>query len=61
MFCKRRGTEGVAEQLSASQVGIFVQIFFVIPCNDFVRYNIGILQSSYTNIRFDESVYHSLS
>jgi len=34
MFCKRQGIERVAEQLSASQEGMYSVTLFVIHCND---------------------------
>jgi len=51
----------VGEQLIASQEGIFSMTLTVIHCNDFDSYIGGNIQSSYTVIRFDESVYHYLS
>ena len=60
MFCKRQGIEWVAEQLLASQEGIFSMTLIVNHCNDFDSYIEGDIESSYSVISFDESVYHSL-
>jgi len=35
MFWKRQGTEIIAENLLASQEGLFSMPLVVIPCNDF--------------------------
>jgi hypothetical protein len=51
----------VAEQLLASQEGTFSMTLIVIHCSDFDSYIGGNIQSSYSVIGFDESVYHSLS
>jgi hypothetical protein len=61
VFCKRQVIEWVAEQLLASQEGIFSMTLTVIHCNDFDSYIGGNIQSSYSVISFDESVYRSLS
>ena len=56
---RRQGIEWVDEQMLASQEGLFCIILIVIHCNDFDSYIGGNIQSSYTAISFDESVYHS--
>ena len=61
MLCRRQGIECVAEQLVASEEGLFCMALIVVHCNDFDSYNVGNIQSSYSVISFDESVYHSLS
>jgi hypothetical protein len=48
--------EWVAEQLLGLQEGLFSVTLIVIHCNDFDSYNVGNLQSSCSNISFDESV-----
>jgi len=40
---------------------MFSMTLIVIHCNDFDSYNGGNVQSRYSVIDFDESVYHSLS
>jgi hypothetical protein len=60
VFCKRQGFEWVAEQLLASQEGIFSMTLIVIHCNDSDSYIGGNVQSSHSIISYDESVYHSL-
>jgi hypothetical protein len=61
VLCRRQGIEWVAEQLVASQEGPFSMTLFVIHRNDFDSYIGGNIESSYSVIGFDESVYHSLS
>ena len=61
VFHKILGIEWIAEQLLASQEGLFLVTLIVIHCNDFDSYKMGNLQISYSIIRFDASVYHSLS
>jgi len=61
VLCRRQGIECVAEQLVASEEGQFCMALIVVHCNDFASYNGGNIQSSYSGIGFDESVYHSLS
>ena len=61
MFCKTQGIERVAEQLLASQEGLFSVVFIFVPCNDCDSENGGNFQSSYSIISFDDSVHHSLS
>jgi hypothetical protein len=51
----------VAEQLLASWEGTFSMMLIVVHRNDFDSYIGGNIQSSYSVINFDESVYHSLS
>ena len=46
-------------QLLASQEIFFSMTFVVIPCNDFGSYNVENVQSSYSIVTFDESVYYS--
>ena len=45
----------------ASEEGLFCMALIVVHSNDFASYNGGNIQSSYSGIGFDESVYHSLS
>ena len=45
----------------ASEEGFFSVTLIVIHCNDFNSYNGGNIQSYYSVISFDESVYHSLT
>jgi len=61
VLCRRQGIECVAEQLVASEEGLFCMTLIVIHCNDFDSYIGGNIQSSYSVIDLDESVYHSLS
>jgi len=61
VLCRRQGFECVAEQLVASEEGLFCMTLFVVHCNDFDSYIGGNIQSSYSVIGFVESVYHSLS
>jgi hypothetical protein len=61
MCCVEDGIDWVAEQLLASQEGTFCISLTVIHCNVFDSYIGGNIQSSYSVIDFDESVYHSLS
>ena len=61
MLCRRQGIECVAEQLVASEEGLFCMTLIVVHCNDFDIYNGGNIQRSYSVIGLDESVYHSLS
>jgi len=51
----------MAGQLLASQEVLFFLTLIFIPCNDFDIYNGANLQSNYSIIHFDESVYYSLS
>jgi len=51
----------VAEQLVASEEGLFCIALIVVHCNDFDSYIGGNIQSSYSVISFEESVYRSLS
>ena len=60
MLCRRQGIECVAEQLVASEDGLFGMALIVVHCNDFDSYNGRNIQSSYSAIGFDESVYHTL-
>jgi len=60
-LCRRQGIECVAEQLVASEEGLFCMTLIVVHCNDFDSYIGGNIQSSYRIISLDESVYHSLS
>ena len=60
MLCRRQGIEFVAEQLVACEEDLFCMILVVVHCNDFDSYIGGNIQSSYSVIDFDESVYHSL-
>ena len=55
MFCERQGIEWIAEQLLASQEGIFSMTLIVIHCNGFDSYNGGNIENSYNVIGFDES------
>jgi hypothetical protein len=57
VLCNREGIECVAEQLLASEVGIFSVTLVVICCSYFDSYNVGNLQSSYSAVSFVESVY----
>ena len=61
MCCKRQGIERVAEQLLASWERLFSETLIFIICNDFDSYDVENVQSSYSIISFDESVYYSLS
>jgi len=45
----------------ASQEGLFCMTLIVDHWNDFDSYKEGTIQSSFSTISFDESVYHSLS
>jgi hypothetical protein len=45
----------------ASQEGLFSVTLIVIHFNDFASYNGGNIQSSYSIISFNESIYHFLS
>jgi len=44
----------------AAEEGLFCVTLIVVHCNNFDCYIGGNIQSSYTVIGFDESVYHSL-
>ena len=59
--CSVKEIEWVAEQLLASQEGLFCMTLIVIHWNDFDSYKEGSIQSSYSTISLYESVYHSLS
>jgi len=48
--------ECVAEQLVASEKGLFCMALIVVHCNDFDSYIGGNIQSSYSVISFDEIV-----
>jgi len=61
MLCRRQGIECVAEQLVASEEGLFCMISIFIHFSDFDSCIVGNIQSSYSVFSFDESVYHSLS
>ena len=61
MLCRRQGIECVAEQLVASEEGLFCMTLIVVHCKDCDCNNGGKIQSSYSVIGFDVSVYHSLS
>ena len=61
MLCRRQGIECVAEELVASEDGLFCMALTVVHCNDFDSYIGGNIQSSYSIIILVESVYHSLS
>ena len=61
MCCVEDGIECVAEQLVASEEGLFCMALIVVHSNDFDSYIGGNTYSSYSIIGFDESVYHSLS
>ena len=52
--------ECVAEQLVASEEGLFCVALIVVHCNDFDSCIVGNNQNSYSVISLDESVYHSL-
>ena len=56
VFHKILGIEWVAEQLLASQEGLFSVTLIVIHCNDFDSYKVGNLQIIYSIMSFDESV-----
>ena len=60
MLCRRQGIECVAEQLVASEEGLFCMALIVVHCNDFDSYIGGNIQSSYSVIGFGESVNHPL-
>ena len=51
----------MAEQLLASQEGLFCIKSIFIHFNDFDLYILGNMQSRYIITSFDESVYHSSS
>ena len=59
--CVEEGIECVAEQLVASEEGLFCMTLIVVNCNDFDSYIGGNIQRRYNVIGFVESVYHSLS
>jgi len=61
VLCRRQGIECVAEQLVASEGGLFCVALIVVHCNDFHSYIGGNIQNTYNIVSFDESVYHSLS
>jgi len=61
VLCRRQGIECVAEQLVASEDGLFGMALIVVRCNDFDSYNEGNIQSTYSVIIFEEIEYHSLS
>jgi len=61
VLCRRQEIECVAEQLVASEEGLFCMTLIVVHCNDIESYNGGNIQSSYSISSFDESVNHSLS
>jgi len=60
VLCRRQGIECVAEQLVASEEGMFCMALIVVHCNDFDSYIGGNIQNSYSVISFGEIVYHSL-
>jgi len=45
----------------ASEEGLFCMTLIVVHCNDFDSYSGGNIQSNYSVIDFDESVYRSFS
>jgi len=51
----------VAEQVLASQEGMFSLTLIFINYNDFDNYNLGNIQNSYSTISCDDSVHHYLS
>jgi hypothetical protein len=61
VLCRRQGIDWVAEQLVASKEGIFSMTLIVIYCSELDSYIGGNIESSYSVIDFDESVYRSLS
>ena len=60
MLCRRQGIECVAEQLVASEEGLFCMALIVVHCKDFDSYIGGNIQSSYSVIGFGECVNHPL-
>ena len=46
MLCRRQGIECVAEQLVASEEGLFCMALIVVHCNDFDRYIGGICKAA---------------
>ena len=60
MLCRRQGIECVAEQLVASEEGLFCMALIVVHYNDFDSYIGRNIQSSCSVIGFGESVNHSL-
>jgi hypothetical protein len=56
MFWKRLGIERFADQMLASQEGLYSVGLVFIPRKDVDIYNVGNLQISCSNISFDESV-----
>jgi len=60
VLCRRQGIECVAEQLVASEEGLFYMAF-VVHCYDFDSYFGENVQNNFSVISFDESLYHPLS
>ena len=59
MLCIRQGIECVAEQLVASEEGLFCMTLIVVHCYDFDGYYVGNIQRSNSVIGYEGIAYHS--